>query len=218
MSDSVKYTVYMITNLINGKTYIGCHKTKDLNDNYMGSGVNVIKAIKKYGKENFKKEYLFIFDNPQDMFEKESILVDSEFIKSDKNYNISKGGEGSFDYINENYWTPEKRKAHGLLYGSKAGSWKDRDKRIRSLECIPMEKRKEIGKRMGDTFGGQNKITPEEVQKRLKLIEDVDLTKYGWVKKVSLILKISHTTVKSFIENYYIGEVYRRKDKKGPEA
>ncbi len=32
------YTIYKITNIINGMIYIGKHQTKDVNDGYMGSG------------------------------------------------------------------------------------------------------------------------------------------------------------------------------------
>ena len=35
------YTVYKITNLINGKIYFGQHITKDLLDDYMGSGTDL---------------------------------------------------------------------------------------------------------------------------------------------------------------------------------
>ncbi len=49
-------TVYMTTNIINGKRYIG----RDMHDNpnYLGSGSILKKAIKKYGRDNFKKEVL----------------------------------------------------------------------------------------------------------------------------------------------------------------
>jgi hypothetical protein len=50
-----EHYVYCITNIINGRKYIGSHSGK-IDDNYMGSGVNIKLAIKKWGKENFIKD------------------------------------------------------------------------------------------------------------------------------------------------------------------
>lgn len=88
------YTIYKTTNLINNKIYIGLHATNDLKDEYLGSGVFLKQAIKKYGKENFKKEILYIFDNKSDMIKKEKEIVDESFILRKDTYNMSKGGYG----------------------------------------------------------------------------------------------------------------------------
>ena len=58
----MKYIIYKTTNSLNNNIYIGQHATEDINDNYLGSGVALLSDIKKYGKYNFKKEILYIFD------------------------------------------------------------------------------------------------------------------------------------------------------------
>jgi hypothetical protein len=94
------YTIYKITNQIDGKFYIGSHKTLDLNDTYMGSGKYLIRAQEKYGMENFKKEILFVFDSAEEMYAKEAEIVNADFLVEENTYNLKIGGFGGWDYIN----------------------------------------------------------------------------------------------------------------------
>lgn len=89
------FLIYKITNLVNGKIYIGAHRTKDLNDGYMGSGTQITRAIKKYGLQNFKKDILFIFNSEEEMFAKEAEIVNKDFVLREDTYNITCGGYGS---------------------------------------------------------------------------------------------------------------------------
>jgi hypothetical protein len=88
------YTIYQTTNIINGKFYVGKHKTNDLKDTYIGSGVALKKAIKKYGRKNFKKEILFIFKTEKEMNLKEREIVNESFLNNKMTYNMGLGGEG----------------------------------------------------------------------------------------------------------------------------
>ena len=96
------YTVYKTTNLLNGKEYIGVHKTKDLNDEYYGSNKQLKKDIKNLGQENFKKEILHVYDNEESMFLMESELVTYQYCLREDTYNLNPGGCGGFTFINEN--------------------------------------------------------------------------------------------------------------------
>lgn len=93
------YIVYRTTNNLNGKTYIGCHRAKTIRPSYYGSGLLILRALKKYGKRNFTKEVLFIFDNEEDMFAKEIELI----AKLKPDYNIASGGVGDFKSIKPEY-------------------------------------------------------------------------------------------------------------------
>lgn len=87
--------VYETTNLVNGKKYIGVSVTKNNSENYLGSGILLKQAIKKYGVGSFKKIILKEFDNEQDAREYEKKLIETLDAINDKNYyNLVSGGYG----------------------------------------------------------------------------------------------------------------------------
>lgn len=105
----MKYIVYKTINKINGKIYVGVHRTNpDIFDGYIGCGVTkkdkkkkVLKgfpaAVRKYGYKNFKREILFIYPDTEEgkllAYQKESEIVNIEFVKSSNTYNLVIGGE-----------------------------------------------------------------------------------------------------------------------------
>lgn len=124
--------VYQTKNLVNSKTYIGIHKTDNLNDGYLGCGVYINdiskkkthfqRAIHKHGKENFKLEILCFCDNWEECKEEEAWLVTEDWVKSRDNYNISLGGqcpifsEEHFNFISKDIYQFD-------LYGCLIKKW-----------------------------------------------------------------------------------------------
>ena len=95
------FYLYQITNLVNGKIYIGVHQTSSMEDGYMGSGKVILRAYEKYGIDNFTKVVLETFDNSESMFAREKEVVTDEFLLREDTYNLRRGGFGGFDYINK---------------------------------------------------------------------------------------------------------------------
>lgn len=100
------YILYQITNNLNGKIYVGVHKTNNLDDGYMGSGKVIRSAIAKYGIENFTKDILEQFEDAAAMYAREKEVVTDEFLLREDTYNLRRGGTGGFDYLNTRYPAP----------------------------------------------------------------------------------------------------------------
>lgn len=99
-SITIHYFLYKTTNLINGKIYVGKHKTKKLDDGYIGSGKLLKRAITKYGRENFKFEILGFYESEELLNKAELEVVTEEFCLREDTYNLCVGGRGGFSYIN----------------------------------------------------------------------------------------------------------------------
>ena len=62
----MQYYIYKTTNTIDGKSYIGQHKVPSKPEafmRYLGTGIAIRDAIKKYGKPVFIKEILEYIDD-----------------------------------------------------------------------------------------------------------------------------------------------------------
>jgi group I intron endonuclease len=104
------YTIYEIKNNINDKIYVGKHQTAVINDRYFGSGIVLKEAIKKYGKENFTKTVLYVFETEEEMNSKEKEIVTEEFIYRKDTYNIGVGGKGGPQFLGHKHTEATKQK------------------------------------------------------------------------------------------------------------
>ncbi len=95
------YTLYKTTNTLDGKVYIGVHKTENPYDDYLGSGKYLNLAVKKHGREYFTKEILETFSTPEMAYQLESIIVNKDFVRSKDTYNLKEGGYGGFSHLND---------------------------------------------------------------------------------------------------------------------
>jgi group I intron endonuclease len=107
--------IYLTTNKINNKKYIGlCSR---IDENYLGSGKLLKAAIKKYGKENFTREILYETNDREELSRKEKEFIEKyNAVVSNDFYNICDGGYGRNSEAVKTIWdnrTKEEREIIG---------------------------------------------------------------------------------------------------------
>lgn len=170
------HIVYIITNKINNKFYIGAHSTFDLNDNYMGSGKLIKNAIKKHGIENFDKKILEFCNSNEEMYLKEKEIVTLDLIKSDKSYNLKVGGTG-----------PGSGEEH-FFYGLKR----------------PDHSKKILGKNnpmFGKNHSEETKTKISKVNKGRKHTDEINKKKGRFGEENAMFGKLGTATGKKWINN-----------------
>lgn len=199
------YTIYKTTNLLNNKFYIGKHQTTDLEDNYLGSGKLLKRAIKKYGIDNFQKEILFIFDNEEEMDRKEKELV----VLSENSYNLCEGGKGGFGYINKNkLWdTPQRLK---VATGNRKKGYQNHLKKLSEDKAYKEIISHKISKAVTNNYkkygshwlGKKHKIDSIEKQKislqKINHQQGAKNSQFGRPKSVETKRKISESLKRKF--------------------
>lgn len=85
--------IYKTTNIVNNKEYIGQHTTNNIDDQYIGSGFLLQKAVRKYGKEKFKREILMECKSIQELNNFEIFFIDKYNTLSPNGYNLQPGGK-----------------------------------------------------------------------------------------------------------------------------
>jgi len=196
--------VYITTNLINEKQYVGDHSTNNLNDNYLGSGLYLKRSIKKHGNQNFKREILVFFNTKQEAFENQTKYIKKyKTLISENGYNISlTGGVGvSSSLHNEE----TKRKIGNANRGNKNGmygkkpskktieKWKDSHKEFKH-SAITKEKMKHPHKM---TKIGLKNICESNSKRiwRIESKEKMKQSKIGFVHtiKTKEKMRVSHS-------------------------
>ena len=192
---------YKIENIISGKFYYGVHATNNLEDEYMGSGVRIQRAIKKYGKENFKKEILTFFDTYDKALDYEAEIVNESLLLDASCYNLKQGGKGGnngkgeewyknhYSQIGKIVWQNEEYKKHhiekqSILWkqlrknGLKIGAGNFQGKKHDDKTKKQIGEKNSVKQRgNGNSQYGTCWITNEKENKK---IHKGDLIPYGW--------------------------------------
>lgn len=138
----MKYIIYITTNQVNNKIYIGVHSTDTPNsfDNYLGCGVfaNLPKsysnggtlfqrAVAKYGPDKFKRKTIKVFNTLEEALAYEATLVDESFVARTDTYNMTIGG---------NYPPNASKKVYQFdLSGNLLKEWKNQKEVITFYNC-----------------------------------------------------------------------------------
>jgi len=210
------YIVYKTINLVNNKFYIGKH-CQDLDpyqfDGYFGSGTQIKYAIKKYGKENFIRETLFVFDNEEDCLLKEEEMI-FPHLENPYCYNMKPGGTGGFEHINSipkedrpNIKAYRQKYERGEIKTGGTENWTEETyKKVRqtswsklvdmglinpnTYENLTKEQRKERNKNISKKVSGSNngsyktKFYYNLTTKEKKRFKPEDIIPEGWVSSL----------------------------------
>lgn len=177
--------IYITTNNINNKKYIGQRKFSPRWESYLGSGIAFKKALEKYGRENFSREIITYADSKEELNELEIYYIKKHNAVEDTNYyNLIYGGGTTAGYkFSEEAKKNQSDRMKGknnTFYGKfHSDETKDKISKKNSGRCPSNETREKMGDaRRGEAnpnYGvtGENHYLygthrSEDIKKRIK--------------------------------------------------
>lgn len=147
--------IYITTNTLNNKIYIGQHKSESYDKKYFGSGLLLNRAIKKYGIDNFKNEIIMWVKDQEEANEKEKFFIDLYNSRNPEiGYNIVCGGNGGniISYLPTDKYLEYIKKIKINNKGSGNPNFGNGDK-IRGIKNPA--KRPEVRKKISESISGE---------------------------------------------------------------
>lgn len=100
------YKIYLVTNLLNSKKYVGITKFS-IEERFLQHtkrGFLLTEAIKKYGKQKFSVELVEKVESSEKAYKLEQYYIEKYNTKSPNGYNLTNGGDGIFGWeVTEKY-------------------------------------------------------------------------------------------------------------------
>lgn len=198
------FFVYITTNVISGKIYVGKKKSshKDRNS-YLGSGTMFKKALNKYGKDNFKREILVWADTQKEIDYWEIFYI-SLFSATNREvgYNIAPGGGGNTNPVSEE----TKRKLSEINKGKKQ-SPETIEKRVQTIKALNRKLSLELRQKLSKQLQGNSR---SKISVRLTCMRSGEVKIFDVLKDASVYLGVN----KAVLRRYLLGF---REDKKTPK-
>lgn len=174
--------IYKTTNLVNLKIYVGKDSKND--PNYFGSGLYLERAIKKYGKKNFKKEILERCLTLEQLNDREKYWI--KILNSNNRkvgYNLTDGGDGGdttkqhpkrkelhakFMVGGRRFWkSPEGKRLHAKLLKKRWADPKFRNQMVDLMSNRKITWKDKISDGLKEYWKTASRSVSEETKKKL---------------------------------------------------
>ena len=163
------HIIYKTTCLVTGRYYVGMHSTDDLNDAYLGSGLRLLRSVKKYGADQHRREILEDLPTREAASEREKELITEEMRADPECLNCGAGGLGAVDRPPTKDETRKKLSASlQAHYDSDAGlATKKRLAEVHTGRTRPQETRDKIAANKVEFYANNVVTHPEEVKRKI---------------------------------------------------